>query len=145
MIVRYLVNCFDRELCIRFANGDADFEKKVEDILETAYDIWHSPEEIEDCEIRDHVHDSCCEEYLMESLSERFGDWLEWWVEGDVDEDENELPIYIVHNENLDHYTQTHITLDAKELLLLGVDREHWDDCEVINDCIHNMIYEREK
>ncbi len=44
-----------------------------------------------------------------------------------------------------EHYTQTYITLDAEELLLLGIEREYWDDCEVINDCIHSMIYERRK
>ena len=29
--------------------------------------------------------------------------------------------------------------------MLLGIEPEYWDDCEVINDCIHNMIYERGK
>ena len=46
---------------------------------------------------------------------------------------------------NFEHYTQTYITLDAEELMLLGIEPACWDDCEVINDAIHNMIYEKGK
>lgn len=143
MIVKYWVNCFDRELNIRFAKGDLEFGQMVEDVLDKAYDIWHSPEEVEDFETREHVQESCCEEYMMEYLSQTLDNWLEWRVEGDVDENGNEEPIYVIKNPELEHYTQTYITLDAEELLLLGIEKEYWDDCEVINDCIHNMIYER--
>ena len=145
MIIRYWVNCFDRELCIRFADGDAEFEAKVDNILEEAYCAWHSTEEIEDPEEREYVENSCCEEYMMEVLSKTFNNWIEWWVEGDVDENEDEEPIYVTKNPELEHYTQTYITLDAEELMLLGIEPEYWDDCEVINDAIHNMIYERGK
>ena len=41
----------------------------------------------------------------------------------------------------MEHYTQTYITLDAEELTLLEIDKEYWDDCDVINDAIHSMIY----
>ena len=41
----------------------------------------------------------------------------------------------------MEHYTQTYITLDEEELILLGIDKEYWDDCDVINDVIHSMIY----
>ena len=38
----------------------------------------------------------------------------------------------------------TILTLDEEELMILGIPEEYWDDCEVVNDCIHNIIYEKE-
>ena len=40
-----------------------------------------------------------------------------------------------------EYYTQTYITLDQDELFALGIPRELWDDTEIINDSIHNVIY----
>ena len=37
MIIRYWVNCFDRELCVKFTDGNAEFEAKVYDILDDSY------------------------------------------------------------------------------------------------------------
>lgn len=49
-------------------------------------------EEIEDLDYRAYVEDSCCEEFMMERLSETYNMWSSWWVEGDEDEDGNEIP-----------------------------------------------------
>lgn len=145
MIVRYWVNCFDRELCVRVPFINKEQEEAISSRLDDAYNLWHSTEEIVDDEYREYVEDSCCEEFMIEYMSQAYDGWTEWWVEGDEDEDGNKIPSYVTRNEdaNAEYYTQTYITLDAEELILLGVPKESWDDCEVINDCIHSMIYEK--
>ena len=32
----------------------------------------------------------------MEVLSKTFNNWIEWWVEGDVDESGDEKPVYVI-------------------------------------------------
>lgn len=145
MIITYDVSCFERELKFIFPDGYENYRSEIENILDEAYDEWHSPEKIEGPEERAYVENSCCEEYMIEVLSKTFNNWIEWWVEGDVDENGDEEPVYVTKNPNFEHYMQTYITLDAEELMLLGVEPKYWDDCEVINDAIHNMIYERGK
>ena len=145
MIIRYWVNCFERELCIEWKDGYKEFENEILETLDDAYCTWNSTEDIEDTEERIFVENSCCEEFMMEKLSEIYNMWDAWWVEGDIDKNGDEEPIYVIENPNLEHYTQTYITLDAEELMLLGIEPEYWDDCEIVNDAIHNMIYEREK
>jgi len=147
MIVKYWVNCFDRELCVKFPLINKEEEVVISDRLDEAYNLWHSTEEIADDEYRAYVEDSCCEEFMIDYMEQVYDGWTEWWVEGDEDEDGNEIPVYITRNEkaNIDYSKQTYITLDAEELMLLGIEEEYWDDCEVINDCIRAMIYERRK
>lgn len=145
IIIRYRVNCFDRELCIELEDRYKEFENEILETLDDAYCTWNSTDDIEDTEERIFVENSCCEEFMMKKLSEIYNMWDSWWVEGDVDENGDEEPIYVIENPNLEHYTQTYITLDAEELMLLGIEPEYWDDCEIVNDAIHNMIYERKK
>ena len=145
MIVRYWVNCFDRELCIRIPFINKEEEAAISDRLDDAYNLWHATEEIDDPEFRAYVEDSCCEEFMVHYMEQVYDGWTEWWVEGDIDEDGNEIPVYVTKNEkaNIDYSKQTYITLDVEELMLLGIEEEYWDDCEVINDAIHSMIYKR--
>lgn len=145
MIIRYWVNCFDRELCVRIPFINNEQEEAINNRLDDAYNLWHSTEEISDDEYRKYVEDSCCEEFMIDYMSKVYDGWTEWWVEGDEDEDGNKIPVYVTRNDDIkvEHYTQTYITLDMEELILLGVSEEYWDDCEMINDCIHSMIYEK--
>lgn len=93
MIIRYWVS-FERELCIEWDDAYKPLEKEILDMLDGYYLEWHSTEEIEDPNYRAYVEDSCCEEFMMERLSETYNMWESWWVEGDEDEDEdgNEIP-----------------------------------------------------
>lgn len=92
MVIRYSVNCFERELCIELDNAYKYLEKEILDMLDEYYFEWHSIEEIEDLDYRAYVENSCCEEFMMERLSETYNMWESWWVEGDKDEDGNEIP-----------------------------------------------------
>lgn len=93
MIIGYWVS-FERELCIEWDDAYKPLEKEILDMLDGYYLEWHSTEEIEDPNYRAYVEDSCCEEFMMERLSETYNMWESWWVEGDEDEDEdrNEIP-----------------------------------------------------
>ena len=98
MVIRYYVNCFERELCIKMDDAYQLLEKEILDMLDGYYFEWHSTEEIEDPEYRAYVEDSCCEEFVMERLSETYNMWESWWVEGDKDEDGNEIPSDKINN-----------------------------------------------
>lgn len=100
MIVTYDVSCFERELKIVFPDGYERYRKEIEQILDTAYYKWHSPEEIEDPEESKYVQDSCCEEYMMDELSLVFNQWEEWTSEyyGD-NEAEKKEEVYWIANE----------------------------------------------
>lgn len=100
MIVRYWVNCFDRELCIEWEDGYKEFENEILETLDDAYCTWNSTEDIEDTEERIFVENSCCEDFMMEKLSEIYNMWDSWWVEGDVDENGDEEPVYVIKNPN---------------------------------------------
>lgn len=95
MIVTYDVSCFERELKIIFPDGYEGMRKEIEEVLDDAYYEWHSPEEIEDPEERAFVEDSCCEEHMMDRLSEIYNMWDEWTSEyyGD-DPEEMEEEVY---------------------------------------------------
>ena len=98
MITRYWVNCFERELCIEWDDAYKPLEKEIIDMLDEYYFEWHSTEEIEDPNYRAYVEDSCCEEFMMERLSETYNMWESWWVEGDEDDDGNEIPSNKINN-----------------------------------------------
>ena len=91
MITRYFVNCFERELCIKWDDAYKYLEKEIIDMLDGYYCEWHSTEEVADPDYKAYVENSCCEEFMMERLSETYNMWESWWVEGDEDEDENEI------------------------------------------------------
>ena len=81
MLITYDISCFERKLKIIFPDGYENYRSEIENILDEAYDEWHSPEKIEDLEERAYVEDSCCEEYLMDKLSLVFNQWVEWCSE----------------------------------------------------------------
>lgn len=91
MITRYFVNCFERELCIEWDDAYKHLEKEILDMLDGYYCEWHSTEEIADHDYKAYVENSCCEEFMMERLSETYNMWESWWVEGDEDKDGNEI------------------------------------------------------
>lgn len=91
MVTKYWVNCFERELCIEWDDAYKSLEKEILDMLDDYYSEWHSTDEIEDPEYRAYIEDSCCEEFMMERLSETYNMWESWWVEGDEDENGNEI------------------------------------------------------
>ena len=91
MIIKYYVNCFERELCIEWDDAYKHLEKEILDMLDGYYCEWHSTEEIADHDYKAYVENSCCEEFMMERLSETYNMWESWWVEGDEDEDGNEI------------------------------------------------------
>lgn len=91
MITRYFVNCFERELCIEWDDAYKHLEKEILDMLDGYYCEWHSTEEIADPDYKAYVENSCCEEFMMERLSKTYNMWESWWVEGDEDEDGNEI------------------------------------------------------
>lgn len=94
MITRYWVNCFERELCIEWDDAYKHLEKEILDMLDDYYLEWHSVETIGDPEYKAYVEDAPLEEFMMERLSEIYNMWNSWWVEGDEDEDGNEIPPY---------------------------------------------------
>ena len=98
MITRYWVNCFERELCIEWDDAYKPLKKEIIDMLDEYYFEWHSTEEIEDPNYRAYVEDSCCEEFMMERLSETYNMWESWWVEGDEDKDGNEISSNKINN-----------------------------------------------
>lgn len=83
MLIRYCVDCFDRELVIEFPDGYKHLESEILSMLESYYDEWNDAEYIEDPEYRSYVEDSCLEEFMMERLSETYNIWNAWWCEGD--------------------------------------------------------------
>lgn len=94
MRITYDVSCFERELIVIFSDELEDKGLEIWDILNDAYNEWHSPEEIEDPEGRAYVEDSCCEEYMMVRLSSKFNQWERWTSEyygNDPDEMEEEI------------------------------------------------------
>ena len=94
MEITYDVSCFERELKIIFPDNCEGYRKEIEDILDEAYNEWHSTEEIEDPEERAYVEDSCCEEHMMYRLSNKFNLWERWTSEyygNDPEEMEEEV------------------------------------------------------
>lgn len=57
MITRYFVNCFERELCIKWDDAYKHLEKEILDMLDGYYYEWHSTEEIEDPDYRAYVEE----------------------------------------------------------------------------------------
>jgi hypothetical protein len=98
VITRYWVNCFERELCIEWDDAYKNLEKEILDMLDSYYLEWHSVETIEDPEYKAYVEDAPLEEFMITRLSETYNMWDSWWVEGDVDEEGNEVTPYKTTN-----------------------------------------------
>ena len=99
MVIRYYVNCFERELCIKLDDAYQSLEKEILDMLDRYYFEWHSTEEIKDPDYRAYVENACCEQFLVKKLSETYDMWDDmwdtWWVE---DDDGNEIPSNKINN-----------------------------------------------
>ena len=78
MTITYPIDCFERDLIITFPDGYEQYSKEIISCLDEAYDRWHGFEKIEDPEERQYVQFSCCEEYMIECLSDVFNQWEEW-------------------------------------------------------------------
>ena len=77
MTIAYPINCFERDLIITFPDRYESYKKEILSRLEDYYYRWTHTEEIEDPDERDYVECSCCEEYMMECLSEIYNQWNE--------------------------------------------------------------------
>lgn len=101
MEIKYWVNCFDRELTVILSDEYIGQEQKILDMLEEYYLEWHAVEEIEDPERQAYVNQSCCEEYMIERLSETY-QVIEWDSDDeDEDEEEDERMYRVQHMENI--------------------------------------------
>lgn len=112
MITRYWVNCFERELCIEWDDAYKHLEKEILDMLDDYYLEWHSVETIGDPEYKAYVEDAPLEEFMMERLSEIYNMWNSWWVEGDEDENGNEISPDKTHNSGYITYRRALELLD---------------------------------
>ena len=89
MIIEYDMNCFERTLIIKFPDKYEYLKETFLKYLDTFYFYWHDAENIEDDEERAYVMDACCEEFMMDRLSETYNVW-EWWDTEYYDDDEDE-------------------------------------------------------
>ena len=97
-VFTYNVECFEREMFIIFPYGFDDYRNDIVDLLNEAYDKWHSVEDIEDDEERQYVQFSCLEEFMVEELSKQFPEWLRWKSEYYVDnEEENRIAHWVIN------------------------------------------------
>lgn len=89
MIIEYNVHCFERDLIIKFPDKYEHLKEEIIKMLDGFYFEWHDAENIEDPEKRVVVMDTCCEEYIMDRLSETYNMWEEWdtYYYGDNEEE----------------------------------------------------------
>ena len=80
MIVKYNISCYDRVLMIEYPNGYEQYENEIIEVLNDAYNMWTAPEYIEDEEEREYIESTCCEEFMIENLSEIYNQWDSWWT-----------------------------------------------------------------
>jgi hypothetical protein len=90
MIIEYDIHCHERTLLIKFPRRFEHLEKDILEYLDAFYIFWHDAESIEDPEERAIVMDSCCEEFMMDRLSETYNMW-EWWDTDYYGDDEEEM------------------------------------------------------
>ena len=90
MIIEYDVECFERTLKIKFPDQYEYLKETFLEYLDAFYFYWHDAENIEDDEERAYVMDSCCEEFMMDRLSETYNMW-EWWDTEYYGDDEEEM------------------------------------------------------
>lgn len=67
MTIKYDINCFDRTLYVTFPEGYEHLKDEILDMLDEYYDEWQNSDE-----------GCCCEEYMMERLSETYAVWESW-------------------------------------------------------------------
>lgn len=78
MIIEYDIHCHERTLKIKFPDGYEHLKEEILEMLDGFYFEWHDAENIEDAEERAAVMDTCCEDYIMDKLSETYNMWEEW-------------------------------------------------------------------
>lgn len=78
MKTTFPIDCYERDLIITFPDGYKSYEEEILSCLDDYYYKWMHLGEIEDPDERDYIQDSCCEEYMMERLSEVYNQWNEW-------------------------------------------------------------------
>lgn len=78
MIVKIDIDCYDRELLVMFDEKYSRDRDKIRDLMESAYDRWTHVSEIEDEDDYLYVHDSCCEEYIVECVEDAGYEILNW-------------------------------------------------------------------
>ena len=78
MIVKIDIECYDRELLVMFDEKYSRDRDKIRDLMESAYDRWTHVSEIEDEDDYLYVHDSCCEEYIVECVEDAGYEILNW-------------------------------------------------------------------
>lgn len=78
MIIEYDVSCFERTLKIKLPDKYEHLKEEILEMLDGFYFEWHDAENIEDPDERAAVLDTCCEEYVMDRLSETYNMWEEW-------------------------------------------------------------------
>ena len=78
MKILFPIECYERDLIITFPDGYESYEKEILSYLDDYYSKWINVEGIEDPDERDYVQCSCCEECMMERLSETYNQWDEW-------------------------------------------------------------------
>jgi hypothetical protein len=78
MIVKIDIDCYDRELLVMFDEKYSRDRDKIRNLMESAYDRWTHVSEIEDEEDYLYVHDSCCEEYIVDRIENEGYEILNW-------------------------------------------------------------------
>ena len=78
MIVKIDIECYDRELLVMFDEKYSRDRDKIRDLMESAYDRWTHVSEIETEDDYLYVHDSCCEEYIVECVENKGYEILNW-------------------------------------------------------------------
>lgn len=78
MIVEYDVVCFERTLTIKFPDGHESLKEDILKLLDSFYDEWMNPGEIENVELRELAESTCLEEYMVDRLSETYSKLEEW-------------------------------------------------------------------
>lgn len=152
MIIEYNVECFERTLVVKCDNTYVEHEKEILRILDKAYDVWHSPEDIEDPEEREWVeNDACCEEYMMSKLTEAYPELNEClWDSFYYGDDENEIEEDM---ENHQHYYKYNIEYLDEAIEQLEDISNQFETFEklgnesywIITDCIKELKERKEK
>lgn len=78
MKIIFPIDYYERDLIITFPDKYKSYEEEILSYLNDYYNKWINYGEIVDTEEQDYVRCSCCEEYMMECLSEVYNQWNEW-------------------------------------------------------------------
>lgn len=139
MIIEYDIHCHERTLQIKFPDGYEHLKEEILEMLDGFYFEWHDAEHIEDPAERFIVMDSCCEDYMMDRLSETYNMWEEW----DTDyygDDEKEMAVETVPVKNEDLRVIKNLITAVSEYAL----KYQWCDSEAIDTLVSCGITEQD-